>query len=96
VFVGIVAENCLEEIRDDALAMIRKLVQVKERFSHDIVLASMLWAIEKLIPAFESHTQTKQYMYELIYKVMCNREEYAYLSTAKNLMVKEAAVSLLD
>jgi hypothetical protein len=35
-------------------------------------------------------------MYELIYKVMGNRDEYAYLSTAKNLMVKEAAVSLLD
>jgi hypothetical protein len=32
----------------------------------------------------------------MIYKVLGNREEYSDLKNSKNLMVKEAAVSLLD
>lgn len=78
------------------MTIIGNLIQVKARLSHDIVLASTLWAIEKLIPSFESSTETKKFIYELIYKVIGNKEEYSYLAGSKNLMVKEAAVSLLD
>jgi len=81
---------------NDGLTILSELSKLPSRLNHDIVLASTLWAFEKLIPAFSGSTETKKFVYETIYKVMSNQDEYSNLAQSKNLMVKEAAVSLLD
>ena len=39
-------------------------------------MASKLWAFEKLIPCYNDSFEDKKCVYEVIYKVMGNKDEY--------------------
>ena len=91
-FIAIIAETCMHDMGAHLQDSVLFLMECGSQGS-TLVRATSLWALEKLLPAFKDHGQIVGGCLGLVFAGAQGSAEGTHTT---QLMLKEAAISLLD